>query len=253
MLTRLYADNFKCLGNVTIEFDSFTVLVGSNGSGKSSVLEALRSITDLLAQRNTTEKLFPTSSLTRWDTRSEQFFELDLRLPQEGNGDNALPGGAYRYSLRLSHDRIREKNRIAEEKLSFEGKLLYRGWLDSSEAADNGGVPSFRADLFRDNGTKGAEILGDWHFSGVSKIPPRPENRLLQRFRKFFERTVIVSINPASVTAEARNEESMVSFNGSDFASWFLYLHHNQARSCREAEDNLREGVLPGLTRMALR
>ena len=40
----------------------------------------------------------------------------------------------------------------------------------------------------------------------------------------------------------------MVSFDGADFAAWFLYLHHNHAVACREAEAKLREGVLPGLT-----
>ena len=30
-------------------------------------------------------------------------------------------------------------------------------------------------------------------------------------------------------------------------AAWFLYLHHNEGRACREAERKLQEGVLPGL------
>jgi predicted ATPase len=246
MLTRFYADNFKCLANVTVEFAPLTVLVGPNGSGKSSVLEALRKLTDLLTQRNNTETLFPTDSLTRWDTRTDQLFQIDIRLPAEGNGNDLLSAGLYKYSLRLRHDRLREKNRIVEETLHFEGKLLYRGWLDNSESGETG-TPTFRADLYRDNGTPGAQVLGDWHYSGIARIGPRPENRLLQRFRRYVECIVILSINPASVTAEARKEQSMVSFDGSDFAAWFLYLHHNHALACREAEGKLREGVLPEL------
>jgi len=247
MLTRFYADNFKCFANLTLELDPFTVLVGPNGSGKSSVMEALRNLIDLLTQRATTEKLFPTESLTRWDTRSEQLFELDLRLPSEGQGTDLLPGGLYRYSLRLSHDRLREENRIAEEQLSFEGKLLYRGWLDPLESAGNGGVPAFRAQLYKDSGDQGPENFMDWHYSGIARIPPYPDNRLLQRFRRYFKHLVILSINPASVKAEARKEQSMVAFDGADFAAWFLYLHHNHALACREAERKLQEGVLPGL------
>jgi predicted ATPase len=247
MLTRFYADNFKCLANVTIEFDRFTALVGPNGAGKSSVLEVLRKLSDLLTQRGTTEKLFPAESLTRWDTRSEQLFELDVRLSSEGQGTELLPGGLYRYSLRLSHDRLREKNRVAEEKLSFEGKLLYRGWLEPLATAETGSVPNFRAQLFRDSGAEGPQVLMDWHYSGIARISSYPDNRLLQRFRRYFEHLVILSINPASVTAEARKEQSMVGFDGADFAAWFLYLSHNQALACREAERKLQEGVLPGL------
>jgi predicted ATPase len=247
MITRFYADNFKCFGNVTLALDSFTVLVGPNGAGKSSVLEALRKLADLLTQRGTTETLFPTESLTRWDTRSEQLFELDVCLPSEDQGNEQLQAGLYRYSLRLSHDRLREKNRVAEEKLSFEGRVLYRGWLAPLEADVNGGVPNFRAQLFKDSGVEGPQVLMDWHYSGIARISPHPDNRLLQRFRRYFEHLVILSINPASVSAEARKEQNMVGFDGSDFAAWFLYLSHNYALACREAERKLQEGVLPGL------
>jgi predicted ATPase len=247
MITRFYADNFKCLANVTLEFEPYSALVGPNGSGKSCVLEALRNITDLLAQRSNTEKLFPTKSLTRWDKRSEQLFELDVRLPAEGEGADALVGGLYHYALRLSHDRLREKNRIAEEKLTFEGRTLYRGLLDKSDADENGGAPVLRAELFKDSGAKGSETLMDWNLSGISRIQPRAENRLLQRFRQYLAHVVVLSINPASVTAEARREEDMVSFHGENFAAWFLYLHNNQAMACREAEQKLQEGVLPDL------
>ena len=247
MITRFYADNFKCLANVALEFEPYTILVGPNGSGKSSVLEALRKITDLLAQRGTTEELFPTESLTRWDRRSEQLFQLDVRLPAEGEGNEVLAEGVYHYTLRLSHDRLREENRIAEEKLVFDGKTLYKGSLKAPHAGESGFVPSFRAELFKDTGAKGSEVLMDWHLSGISRIQPRVENRLLQRFRRYLAHVVVLSINPASVTAEARREETMVSLDGGDFAAWFLYLHNNQALACREAEQELREGVLPGL------
>ncbi|HEX2572077.1 MAG TPA: AAA family ATPase, partial [Polyangia bacterium] len=46
MISRLHFENFKSLANVDIDLERLTVLVGSNGSGKSSVLEA----THLLSQ-----------------------------------------------------------------------------------------------------------------------------------------------------------------------------------------------------------
>ena len=41
MLTRLKIQNYRCLEDVDIPFNSLTVLVGPNGSGKTSVLRAL--------------------------------------------------------------------------------------------------------------------------------------------------------------------------------------------------------------------
>ena len=42
-LRRLQLQNFMCFEDIEIEFDSlFTVVAGANGSGKTSVLEAVR-------------------------------------------------------------------------------------------------------------------------------------------------------------------------------------------------------------------
>lgn len=48
-LQRLRVSNFRALGpDVSIDFDATTVLVGRNGSGKSSVLEALQFVADTI-------------------------------------------------------------------------------------------------------------------------------------------------------------------------------------------------------------
>ena len=47
MITRFYANNFRCLVAFKTEIDSFGVLCGPNGAGKSSVFDALRLIRNL--------------------------------------------------------------------------------------------------------------------------------------------------------------------------------------------------------------
>ncbi len=246
MLTRFYADNFKCLQNFTLEFDSFTLLTGPNGSGKTTVLDSVRRVADLLTQRGTVETLFPATTLTRWDRRSEQLFEFDLKLMETGSGSERLDGGLYRYRLRISHDRLKEKNRVVEEQLTFEGRKLYRGWLDDTESSASGSA-IFKAKLFKDNGQEGATVLMDWFYSGIGRIQPRVENRLLQRFRGFFERLIILCINPDSVSADTRKEEPMIAFDGGNFAGWLLYLLGAEALACREAERSLVDGMMPEL------
>ncbi len=41
MITRLYVDNYKCLVNFELRLDELTLLLGPNGVGKTSVLEAI--------------------------------------------------------------------------------------------------------------------------------------------------------------------------------------------------------------------
>ena len=42
MLTSLHVQNFKCLRDVQLALGPFTVLIGPNDSGKSSILDAIR-------------------------------------------------------------------------------------------------------------------------------------------------------------------------------------------------------------------
>lgn len=44
MLKRIYIDNFQCLVNFELNFDSINLFLGGNGSGKSTVFEVLRKI-----------------------------------------------------------------------------------------------------------------------------------------------------------------------------------------------------------------
>ena len=44
MLKRFYADNFRCLTNFELKLDEANVLLGANGTGKTSVLSVLQKI-----------------------------------------------------------------------------------------------------------------------------------------------------------------------------------------------------------------
>ena len=46
MLTEIYIDNFRCLTNFRINPGDFHLWLGDNGSGKISVMDALRSTPD---------------------------------------------------------------------------------------------------------------------------------------------------------------------------------------------------------------
>ena len=59
MLKRFYADNFRCLVNFELELDEANILLGANGTGKSSVLTVLRKIQDLVVRGYKVEGVFP--------------------------------------------------------------------------------------------------------------------------------------------------------------------------------------------------
>jgi len=51
MIESIYISNFKSLGNVTLKLDKLTCLIGINGAGKSSVLQAVDFIAQLMHGR----------------------------------------------------------------------------------------------------------------------------------------------------------------------------------------------------------
>src|SRR5436190_9684377 len=100
MITRLYANNFRCLVGFETHFDTFGVLCGPNGAGKSSVFDVIRLIREL-----GTGKIYlggegahdvRTLEFTNWlDSTiqefeisvqvNEHFFEYRLQLEQVGD------------------------------------------------------------------------------------------------------------------------------------------------------------------------
>jgi hypothetical protein len=67
MLTRLHVRNFKSLRDLEVRFGQLTVLVGPNGCGKSSVLQAVKVLRDLLlsGRNQATEAFFPAELVSR--------------------------------------------------------------------------------------------------------------------------------------------------------------------------------------------
>lgn len=82
MIESLRLTNFKCHADTSLRLKPFTVLVGPNGSGKTSVLQALQLLSDVrLQSRNphsphqsaTARRVASSTGLTRRATHSESF------------------------------------------------------------------------------------------------------------------------------------------------------------------------------------
>jgi predicted ATPase len=82
MMTRLYANNFRCLVAFEAKFDSFGVLCGPNGAGKSSVFDVLKMIRDLATSEAVLGGEGPNDirelEFTHWLDSTIQEFELTV-------------------------------------------------------------------------------------------------------------------------------------------------------------------------------
>ncbi len=82
MIKRLYIDNYKSLVNFELPLQELTLLVGLNGAGKTSILNVMYALRQLLSgvAKITDTDIFPAQTLTRWQSRPLQVFELDAEL-----------------------------------------------------------------------------------------------------------------------------------------------------------------------------
>ncbi len=183
MIDRVYIDNYKCFVNFELQPQAIQLVLGANGSGKTAFFDVLESIRDFLTEGNTISQSFPASTLTAWDKRRAQTFELGIK----GNE------GDYHYRLVVEHESKSAKNRIANEELRFDQKILYQ--FDGTDAH-----------LFRDDGSAGPIVPLDWYRSGIPTIPGRPNYKRLTWFRRRVERIYILSPDPLRMRAQSDEE-----------------------------------------------
>lgn len=228
MITRFYVDNFRCLVNFDLALDEVNVLLGPNGTGKTSVLRALLRIQKLIARGATVEELFPTRDLSLTQDRNEQRFELDLLLDEE----------CYRYRLEIGHERDRRRARIDSESLHHDEKPIF--------AFERG-----TAQLYHDDYTKGPAYPFDWSRSGIGVLNERSDNRKLTKFRRAMASLVIAGPCPPLFEPEARSEDEFLDPLLRNFVGWYRHTAQENMRAISELFDKLSD-ALPGFDSMSL-
>jgi predicted ATPase len=205
MLNRLYIDNWRCFTNYEMTFGWVQCLAGSNGTGKSSLLDLLNSIRKLIVDGQVVSSVFPAESLTRWLQYEHQEFQVDIA----GNG------GTYRYWLSVKHDRKLKTALIEREMLTFEHSLLFD-------------FNSGTVQLFSDDFAKAASFKFDATRSALGVIGISQGNARLDWFRQWFGEMRVVRLNPFEMTAESEIPNQELRIDGSNFASWYhgLVLFH---------------------------
>lgn len=203
MITRLHVDNYKCLVNFELRLDELTLLLGPNGVGKTSVLDVMFALRRLLSgeAKVTDADVFPTRTLTRWQSRNRQVFEVDV----------ALEGDDLRYRLEVDHERATRTARIALERLESRGRPLF--------AFNMGEVH-----LYRDNYSEGPVFGADWSESALARVPPRNDNTRLTRFLDFTRKLVVCGLYPASFETESTTEDAVLKRDARNFASWYRHV-----------------------------
>ncbi len=230
MLTRLYADNYRCLVNFEVRFDEVTLLVGANGSGKSSVLDVVLALRQLLSgeAKVTDAVVFPSRTVTRWQHQLLQVFEIDV----------GLLGDHFCYRLEVEHERGTGKAGIKLERLTCGGKTLFEFTLGEVQ-------------LYLDDHSKGSVFSADCSTSALGRVPPRHDNKKLSRFLDHFRLIQVCNLYPPAFAAESRTEDPKLSRDGSNFSAWYRHVLQERGDLVHDYHQALAE-VIDGFSSIRL-
>lgn len=236
MLTRVRIDNYKALVNFELPLPQRCLFLGPNGGGKSSVFEVVDLLRGLMQGADLVlpdSVRLPAQTLTRWQTRQHQEFELEAKLGEH----------LYRYRLLIGHRPESSDCRIDAESLHCDGEKV----LFASEVG--------RAQLYRDNGSKGPEVLVDWNRSSLPILAGRKENQLLTRFVSWLSRQVLmcrINPDPRSMHSVSERPSAQLSADLSNFASFWRHIHEEDAEASLHLRTYLADS-LPGFRGLEFR
>jgi predicted ATPase len=207
MITRLYANNFRCLVAFEVELNSFGVLCGPNGAGKSSVFDALGLVRKLAAGDGTLggtgDADIPCLEFTHWLDSKVQEFELSL----------SVDGHAFEYTIHIEQTADFEKPRIIGERAQCDGQSLFD--------RDMEGVKFQRYD----NTWTGFPL--DWRQAALAAIQT-PITSKLALLQKAIANLLIVRPNPRSMERESKAEARNPDLSMTNLTSWYRSLAQEQ-------------------------
>jgi energy-coupling factor transporter ATP-binding protein EcfA2 len=218
MMTRLYANNFRCLVAFEVRFDSFGLLCGPNGSGKSSVFDAIGMLRNLATGESLLggegERDIPALEFTQWLDSTIQEFEIDIEVE----------GHAFSYLIHIEQVSSELKPRVLREKATCDSRLLFERNLDGVKFQKAGGGPS------------GFPL--DWRQAALGAIQPAGDRREIALLQQALAGVVVLRPNPRGVAVESKGESRSPSLYMENLLSWYRFLSQEQ-----EWTDVLRESL----------
>lgn len=225
MLTRLYIGNFRCFESFKFEPGRKQLLIGSNGSGKSTVLEVIQRLQEFVKGGTNP---FTYESRTRWTPENSlQTFELEA----------VIEDSAYVYHVEIEHNL-----KTFGRNVKFERIIINN--LSVCFESSNG--------LIRSRNDGEAEHLIEAEISTTSNL--HHVSHINSHVRQFLDWMQNLCVFKPDVYGESMgdvvdNPSKYLDSEFENFADWYSYYHDEDLGAITEIRNSLRE-VLYGFRQL---
>ncbi len=226
MLKRLYIDNFRCFVNFEYKPERKQLLLGSNGSGKSSLLDAIEVVKAFVGVRSSVfdsslQRTFQASK-TRWLNLPKQIFEIEAEI-----------GGA-QYLYRLEND--------VSHPGPFSSVIAETLKVDGAPVVE---VAKGEATLYTEAGASSTRFGVGNNASSLAFLTTNRKE--IQTFVEWLVKKLFcLRVNPFSMSSLAQlDDKPHPQSDLSDIASLYLQLAGSDVEAIIKLRDSLKE-VLSG-------
>ncbi len=226
VIRRLYVNNFRCLENFELPISgrSSVLLIGDNGTGKTTVGRALEILQRIARGTNRVGELLKPKDLTRGRTDIPVRFEIQVEL--ESN--------IYDYVVAFEFPVGFKELRVLEERLAVGGMAVYTRELAHVRLA--------RAGLETE-----ASFRIDWHLVALPIIQQQSTSDPLFIFKEWLARILILRPMPSLIQGDSDQETLQPNPQVTDFAAWFSGILAQRPSAYTRIDEYLKQ-VMPDLT-----
>lgn len=219
MIQELYVHNFRCLENfkLTLKGKSSSLLIGKNGSGKTTIAAALEIFQKIGRGINQAGFLINLSDFTRGNTTVPMRFQLDVCIDKKN----------YTYSLAFEYSESPSGMRVSEEVIYVNGKPIY-----SRELAT--------ITLHKESP---AAFPIDWHLVALPLIQTNQGDEL-HVLQSWLAKMIILSPIPSQIMNGSSFAGLGLERYGSNFVAWLTDLLTAYPAAYSEI-DKYVKGIMP--------
>lgn len=234
MITRLQIENYRSIRRLDLRPGPTGLLMGANGTGKTSVFDVLAAIRGLVIDGVRCDEAFQANTFPRWlEVHNSQSNILNI---QRFAVTILYRDTEFTYTVAISHRRYNDESRVQSETLTENEEPLFN-YSDGSVR------------LYRDDHGQGGQYAFDGARSALASVPDHPLHSKMTWFKERLARIHSVRLDAPRMSGRSERGEAAPDRGLSNFAPWLVQAWLDDSAAAAAMQAALRAG-LPGFDSM---